>query len=176
MSSRPNLLCLGLLAAVLGLITACTPITDATPSGAAEGAIRASIRDLVATPGYTSGTLSDEQADAWIDRVESALRPWYADDLVETHLRGVRNVVADHREHQGVIIRGVEVQSLSLGEARPSGDTVRFDRIVVEYRDDYAVTDVPLASPDKRMMCYLTVAQLTPGHWRVIEEGCNIGV
>lgn len=152
--------------------TACTLSSNATPEGAAEGALRAAAQELVAPTDYRSGRLTPEQAQQWLERVRLSLEPYYSPDLVGRHMRGVTNVVEDHVQHIGPIVTSVQVTSVSLGPAETDGSDTRFSSATVDYRTQLG-EDVPAANPEGGKMCILLLRRTEDGDWQVVDETCN---
>jgi hypothetical protein len=149
-------------------VVACQGPSSATADGAADGALRARTQILVAPDSYRSGTLSSEQAAAWVDKAAAALAPWYDTAPADQLLKGVRNVVEDHERQAGPIVSSVVVHSVSLGEADRSAAEVRFPRVSVTYRTEFANG----GGQDGVTMCILVLHPSADG-WRVADETCN---
>ena len=155
-----------------GLANLSSAAGPATPEAGAEGALRASMQELVAPAGFTSGLLAPSLADAWIARATTSLEPYYSPALVADHVRGVTTVARDHQHEPSAIIERMEITSVDLGPVQLEAGSAEFQAASISYRFFLAGDEeTPLGGVK---MCDLRLEPSPDdGRWRVVDETCN---
>ena len=143
-----------------------------TPEAIVEGALRSTARAFVAPSEYRSGLLTQPLADAWIARVESDDRQWYASPQLDDMITAVHHVVGGMETQPGPILASVDGMSIDVPSAIVSGDDAKVDDATISYVKHYAPgswdqPDVPYSA-----MCYYTLHRTADG-WRVTDASCT---
>lgn len=151
----------------------CAYHVPGSPEAIVDGALRSSAQSVVAPPEYRKGVIAQSLADAWIQRVESDYRQWYASPMLDQEITGIHNVVAALVAQPGPIATSVDVSSIDVPSASVNGDEATFEDATIEYVTHYASgtwtqLDVPGVT-----MCIYTLHRTESG-WRVTDGSCNV--
>jgi hypothetical protein len=146
--------------------------SQSSPEAIVEGSLRSSAQALVAPPEYRSGLLSHSLGDAWVARVESDYRQWYASPKLDDMITGIHNIVGASEAEPGPIATSVDGTWIDVPPTSVNGDEATVDDARISYVIHYAPgtwtqLDVPYA-----MMCYYTLHR-TPDGWRVTDASCT---
>jgi hypothetical protein len=109
--------------------------------------------------------------DAWIARVETDYRRWYASPMLDEKLAGIYNVVGASEAGGYPIVTSVDGVSIDVPAATVTGDEATVDRTTISYVRRQAPRIWPVDEPYSAM-CYDTLHR-TAGGWRVTDEACS---
>ena len=146
--------------------------SESSPEAIVEDALRSSAQALIAPPEYRSGLLSHSLGDAWVARVESDYRQWYASPKLDDMITGIHNIVGASEAGAYPIATSVDGMSIRVPTASVHGDEATVEQATISYvihraPGPWTQPDVPYSA-----MCYDTLHR-TPAGWRVTDASCT---